>query len=288
MAIDRRHYTFLFVIFMVMVFAVPGFATPRLKIEPPAKQIAPGKSVVLKIQLEWPREEGSYEFNSLEPKLENLTLVDQRQSQEIGATVSQTFLYEFRPIQIGPAVIHPFEISYRQGDMEPWIPMLVPEHQIKVVSNLPIRVALIGSGIVAGLLIALFVGLKQWERWKLWVAAKRVPPVDPKQQIYKQAEEAIMNFTSPYPKEKITHWADQFRTVVETYYDVSSVASPTDILSFLKVKGIPAGERNEISRIFGELTEMQFARHDISDYDLDKLERSLLQYVTSKIIMGAL
>jgi hypothetical protein len=272
----------------MLLFTVPGFAAPQLKIEPPAKQVATGKNVVLKVRIEWPPTEGPYEFNSLEPKLENLTLVDQRQSQETGETVSQTFLYEFLPDRIGPAVIYPFEIGYRKSEKGVWRPLLVPEHRLKVVSDLPFRIALIGSGIVVGLLIAIFVGLKQWERWKLRVAAKRVPPVDPKQEIYKQAEKSIMNFNSPYPKEKITHWSDQFRTVVETYYDVSSVASPADILSFLKIKGIPAGDWNEISRIFGELTEMQFARHDISDYDLAKLQRSLLQYVTSKIIIGAL
>jgi hypothetical protein len=169
----------------------------------------------------------------------------------------------------------------------PWDSLLVPEHTIKVVSDLPVRVALIGSGLVAGLLLAIFVGLKQWERWKLRVSARHMLPVDPKQRVYRQAEESIMNFNSPYPKEKITHWSDQFRIVVETYYEVSSAASPTDILSFLKVKGIPAGDWNEVSRIFGELTEMQFSRHDISDYDLARMERTLLQYVTGKIIIGA-
>jgi hypothetical protein len=288
MATDRRHHTFLFVIFMVMVFAVPGFAAPRLKIEPPVPQVTPGKSVVLKVQLEWPQTEGPYEFNSLEPKLENLTLVDQRQSQETGETVSQTFLYEFRPDRIGTAVIYPFEIGYRKSEKGVWRPLLVPEQRIEVVSDLPVKVALIGSAVVAGLLIAIYVGLRQWERWKIRAAAKRVPPVDPKQEIYKQAEKSIMNFNSPYPKEKITHWSDQFRTVVETYYDVSNIGTPTDILSFLKVKGIPAGDWNEISRIFEELTEMQFARHDISDYDLAQMQRTLLQYVTSKIIIGAL
>ncbi|MFH1208962.1 MAG: hypothetical protein V1673_05335, partial [Candidatus Omnitrophota bacterium] len=187
----NRWKFFLLCSILLPVFVPPGFAVPQLKIEPPAKQVVLGKNVVLKIQLEWPREEGSYEFNSLEPKLENLTLVDQHQSQETGMTVSQTFLYEFRPIQMGAAVIHPFEISYRQGDTEPWIPMLVPEHQIKVVSDLPVMIALIGSGIVAVLLAAIFVGLRQWERWKIRVAARRVPPVDPKQHIYTEAEKAI-------------------------------------------------------------------------------------------------
>ena len=273
--------------FMLAAFAAPGVTAPNLKIEPPAQRVALGKNVVLKIQLEWPREEGSYEINSLEPKLENLALVDQHQSQETGLTVSQTFLYEFRPLRTGTAVIYPFEINYRESEVSPWVSLLVPEQKIKVVSDLAFKVALIGSGIVAVLLVAIFVGLRQWERWKIRAADKRVLPVDPKQQIYKQAETAIKSFNSPHPKEKINHWANQFRIVVAAYYDVSTVATPAEILSFLKIKGIPAGDCNEISRIFEELTEMQFARHDISVYDLTRMERTLLQYVTGKIIIGA-
>ena len=71
----------------MLLFAVPVFAAPQLKVEPPAKKVATGKSVFLKVQLEWPPSE-TYEFNSLEPKLENLTLTDQRQSQETGESIS--------------------------------------------------------------------------------------------------------------------------------------------------------------------------------------------------------
>ena len=100
---------------MIGILSAPlVFAAPRLKIEPPAKQIATDQSAILKIQLEWPEAEGPYEINSLEPKLENLMLENQNQSQSIsilgqsqeaGRTVSQTFLYEFRPLKAGTAVI---------------------------------------------------------------------------------------------------------------------------------------------------------------------------------------
>jgi hypothetical protein len=64
------------------------------------------------------------------------------------------------------------------------------------------------------------------------------------------------------------------------------MATPAETLSFLKIKGIPAGEWNEISRLFEQLTELQFSRRDISEYDLARMQRSLLQYVTGKIIIG--
>ena len=281
----KRTLFYLFILLGVLL--PPGFAAPRLKIEPPAKQIATDQSVILKIRLEWPQTEDPYEINSLEPKLENLTLENQNQSQETGATVSQTFLYEFRPLKAGTAVIYPFEISYRKAETEPWVPLLVPEQKIKVVSNLPLKATLIGLGILAGLSAMAFAGFKLWELLKTREAARNVPPPDPKQHVYAKAEESIATFNSPHSKEKLTHWSNQLRTVIVTYYDVSSkTATHAEVLSFLKTKGLPMGEWNEISRLFGQLNEMQFSQQDIPAYDLDRLQKTLLQYVKGKIIIG--
>ncbi len=274
-------------VLLLSFFAPLGLAAPRLKVEPPAKQIAADQSVVLKIILEWPRTEDPYEINSLEPKLENLTLENQNQSQETGETVSQTLLYEFRPLKAGTAVIYPFEISYRKAETEPWIPILVPEQKIKVVPSLPLKATLIWLGLLTGFSGVTFAGVKLWKLLKTRAAARNVPPPDPKQRIYAKAEESIATFTSPHSKEKLAHWSNQLRTVVVTYYDVpSKTTTSAEILSLLKTKELPAGEWNEISRLFGQLTEMQFSQQDIPAYDLDRMEKALLQYVKGKIIIG--
>ncbi|MFA7254865.1 MAG: hypothetical protein WC133_02035 [Candidatus Omnitrophota bacterium] len=292
-----------------------GFATPSLKIEPPAKKIAAGQSATLKIRIEWPQAEGPYEINSLEPKLENLTLENQNQSQSIsisensklgqpwlpswerktkpgqsqesGETVSQTFLYEFRPLKTGTAVIYPFEISYRKTEAEPWSPLFVPGHEIKVVSSLPLKATLLGLIIAAGLVVAVFAGFKLRDLLKIREVARNTPPPDPKQRVYAKAEESIATFTSPDSKEKLAHGSNQLRIVVATYYDVpSKVITNSEVLAFLKTKGLPAGEFNEISRLFEQLTEVQFSRADIPAYDLDRIQKTLLQYVKGKIIIG--
>lgn len=289
---------------LLLVLSPLGFAAPRLKIEPPPKQISTGQTAFLTLTLEWPQAEGPYEIHSLEPKLENLTLENQNQSQtissrrddgdggmeqfqETGPAVSQTLLYEFRPVKTGTAVVYPFEISYRKTEIEPWVPLLVPEQKIKVVSNLPWKIVLIALAITAGLLAALFAGFKLGRLLKSRAAVRNAPPPDPKQRIYAKAEESIATFTSQDPKEKLAHWSDHLKTVMTTYYDIPSrTATSAEVLSFLKAKGLPAGEWNEISRLWGELTEMQFSRQDIPAYDLDRMQKTLLQYVKGKIIIG--
>ena len=274
---------------LILGFYLPGsgLAAPDLKIEPLAKRISTGQTATLKVRLEWPEAEGPYEITSLEPKLENLTLETQNQEQETGATVTHTLTYEFRPLKIGAAIIYPFEVSYRKSETDPWIPLFIPEQNTKVVSNFPLRVLLIGIGVLGSLFVSGFAGFKIWRSVKTRQAAKSIPPPDPRQRIYAKAEESIATFTSSRAKEKLTHWSNQLRTVIMAYYDIpAKTASNTEVLSFLRSQGLPAGEWQEISRLFDQLNEFQFSRQDIPSYDLDRMQKTLLQYVKGKIIIG--
>jgi len=269
------------------IFAPLVFAEPQLKIEPPAKKISKDQTAVLKICLEWPQTDGPYEINSLEPKLENLTLEKQNQSQETGASISHTIIYEFRPVKEGAAVIYPFEINYRRSETEPWTPLLVPEQDIEVRSNIPVKIALFAIAILAGLSALTAGGFKAWQALRSCRDAKKIAPPDPKQHLYAKAEEAITTFASPDPKEKLTHWSHQFQKVVAAYYDAPREKTDSAaLLSFLKTKGLQTGEWNEISGILNRLSEMQFSRQDIPAYELDRVQKTLLQYIKGKIIIG--
>jgi hypothetical protein len=277
----------LYGIFLTGVCLPLAFAAPTLKIESPAKKITTDRPTTLKIQLEWPQAEGPYEINSREPKLENLILEGQNQSQETGRAVRHTVTYEFRPIKKGAAKVYPFEVSYRRSETDPWVPLFIPEQNMQVVSGFPLK----ALGTVLGILGALSLsGLAAFNVWKgagIRKAAKNIPPPDPRQRLYAKAEEAIATFASPDAKEKLTYWSNQLRSVIVAYYDIpSKTATNAEVLSFLKSQGIPAGEWQEISRLFEQLTEMQFSRQDIPSYDLDQTQKTLLQYVKGKIIIG--
>jgi hypothetical protein len=117
-------------------------------------------------------------------------------------------------------------------------------------------------------------------------AARNLPPPDPKQRIYAKAEESITTFTSPNPKEKITLWSNLLRAVVVTYYDIPDEKKTlVEVLSRLQSKGLPAGEWNEVSRLFERLSELQFSRQDIPAHELEEAQKTLLQYIRGKIII---
>ena len=278
---------FAFACMAVSVYVPLAFAAPRLKVEPLAKQISFGQCATVKIQLEWPQSEGPYEIHSREPKLENLTLETQNQSQESGANVLHTLTYEFRPISRGLAFIYPFEINYRKSESDPWIPILIPEQKTKVVSGFPGKTLLILSGVLGALSVVLYTAFKMWQNEETRKAAKDLPPEDPKQRFYSKTEESIATFTASDSKEKLTHWSNQLRAVVVTYYDIPSrTATNAEVLSFLKTKGLPAGELQEITRLFELLDELQFSRQDIPAYDLERTQKTLLHYIKGKIIIG--
>ena len=273
-------------ILMFGVISPLVFAVPHIKISSPDKHISVDQNATLTLQLEWPASEDPYEINSLEPKVENLTLVDQHQSQETGSVISQTITYSFRPLHQGTAFIYPFEISYRKSDADPWSPLLVPEQNIRVTSGVPVKSLILWLSLLCGAAAAVFTALKIVKFFNKQRSLKETPPPDPKQRIYANAEEAIATFASPDSKAKITHWSQQFRTVVATYYDApTGTGSNTALLALLKTKELPSGEWNEVSRLLDQLTEMQFSRQDLPSSDLEKLQKTLLQYIKGKIII---
>ena len=264
-------------VLILAIFTPMAFAAPNLKVTPIPPQISTGQNAVLILQLEWSAAEDPYEIHSLEPKVENLELIDQNQSQETGPVISQTIKYSFRPLKKGSALIYPFEISYRKSEADPWSPLLVPEQKIRVVSSFPLK------GILSGILLLCAASALGFGIYKIITnSAKRkakeeMPPQDPRQRIYANAEEAIATFTSPEAKIKLTHWSNQLRAVVTAYYDVPAGLASAELVLRLKAQGLPTGEWNEVSRLFEQLTEMQFSRQDIPSYDLDRMQKSLLQ-----------
>ena len=279
--------TLLPIFFALVLFVPVSSAIPSLKIEPAPHKITENMTVTLRVLLEWPQAEGPYEIKTTEPALEGLLLVGQNQSQETANVVRQTITYELRPAGRGKARILPFEVSYRRADAETWVPLLIPEQNIDVVSAAPAKILLASLWIaVAGaILLGTVLLIKRINANQ--TAANKVPPQNPKQGIYARAQEAITTFAAPGPKERLAHCVAQLRAVVSTYYDLPTDAtSEGSFLALLKKKGLPQAEWAEVSDLFEQLEQMRFSRQDLTAYELNRMQKTLLQYIQGKIIMG--
>ena len=272
-------------IFLV-IFAPATWAIPRLKVQALPQKIPIDRTLHFKIQLEWPQSEGSYDIQSTEPIADNLILLKQGQSQETGPVLTNTIAYEFQPVKTGEATIRPFEVRYRRNESEAWSFIPVPEQSMKVIGVFPINQFLWIAGSIVGILLIFGVGFYSWQRLRKIKAEKMAVPPDPKQAIYIQAREAIATFSSADSKIKLGHWSNQLKSVVMTYYNISSEsATEAGIMSILKTKDLQSGELNEISRLFEQLGQLKFSRQDVPPHELDRIQKSLLQYVQGKIII---
>ena len=215
----------LFPAVLLFVLSIPALeAVPNLRIERVPRKITDNKTATAKVLLEWPQAEGPYEINATEPALENLSMVRQSQSLETGALVCHTIIYEFRPLGAGKARVLPFEVSYRSSDAAPWVPLLVPEQDLDVVSSVPGKIIWISVWIAAGIAFSVVAGLLIAKTLQRREVAKKIVPPDPKQRIYAKAQEAIATFSSTDPKERLGYFASQLRTVAGAYYDLPSEA----------------------------------------------------------------
>lgn len=264
-------------------------ATPRLKIEPPEPTLPEDRTATLKIILEWAPGEGPYELSGPEPLSRNLTLLKQSQSQESGSVLSSAIIYEFQPVRRGNASILRFDIRYRPVTEESWSTFSVPEQNLTIVGAFPKKKVAVAAGILGGFFVGLWIIHAIRKMAQSRSSAKKAKSPDSKQRVYGQAEEAIATFTAANPNEKLQHWSAQLKTVVQTYYDIpSKVATEAEILAFLKTRPLKAEEFFEISNIFSELAQIKFAKQELSAYELDRLQKTLLQYIRGKIIIEKL
>lgn len=262
-------------------------AAPNLRVVSPPSKVPLQQSVVLRVILEWPSAEGPYDINPGEPLLENLNRGSQTQSQETGPQItSHILVYEFTPMGKGPARILPFEVNFRLTAEDPWTPLLVPEQSVEVVKAFPSTFLIISGfvGILGAIIVAVSMLVRKAIAKRQLASATEIR--DPKQKIYVEARDSLLAFQSMEPKERLRHYAAQLRKVVSTYYDLCPADTAEGSLrDHLQKMNLPHGEWAEVSGLLEQLEQMRFSNRPASPYDIDRMQKTLLQYMQGKIII---
>jgi len=272
----------------------PLEARPALTVQVPDKPVQINDEVFCRFFLEWPQTEGAYEFSFPEPRFKSLTLIHQGQSQETvflpqGPASRFTVNLVLRATQKGEGTIFPFEIRFRKSSTEEWSTISVPPHQLKITSSWITKKMM--PFVMIPILCSFFIfsigfflrGFLKKQR------AKNHPafPKDPKQELYQGAATRIAEDLSGDPQKCLSEWSLQLKKVVMAHYDLPSKAlTEADILSLLKAKRLPLEEKEEIAQLFNRLTDIKFSQAKSDLATLQNLQKSLLQYVQGKIIIG--
>ncbi|OQA56970.1 MAG: hypothetical protein BWY42_00788 [Candidatus Omnitrophica bacterium ADurb.Bin277] len=276
--------------FWVLTFTMTfrAEAAPALRTSSPPSHARVNAPFSYEIRLEWPAAEGNYEVLPVIPTFENLNVIRQIQSQEtVGSLSSVTLRYELAGVKKGPARIGSMDLRYRFPDENEWRILPVPGTTVEIRGT-PLWQWIL----VAGSFGAMFAVLARFAR-KKWLNRQearkesRLLPPNPHQRIYAKAEESIVTYKGENQPATISFWTNELKKVVRTYYDIPQASSTeAEILELLASKNLPAGEFTEISSIFSRVETAKYAGRTLTLVEMETLQKTLLQYVRGKIIIG--
>ena len=275
---------YLFVILAILITGT-AWAVPALKIVSAPQKITLGDRFTFQVKVEWSNSEGPYEVQAESPLFEKLELIRQGQSEETTAAGIRVLItLELFAKEAGEGRILPFRVMYRTPDQEIWKGFPVAGQKILIVQSFPWKPVLVIFFTLVASLITVFglVALKK-------KAARRklaAPPADPKQRVYAHAEETILTYKGETQKETIEHWASEIKNVVTEFYGISGkTTTDQEVLALLKTRSLPASEFSELERIFREIEQLKFTAQTLPIREMGTLQKTLLQYVRSKIII---
>ncbi len=269
---------------LILLSAKLSFASPEIKIHALPKKITFAKPIQFIIEVRCQKADGDYEIISKEPKLNNLILKEQTQSQETSESYISYFIkYVFIAKKVGQGKIYSFIVNYKKSDEKKWAELEIPAQTITVTKPFPFRLILyMVIGAILGIIGQYFVKKSRKQKQ----IKKDVSLQDPRQKIYLRAEETISTFASPSAKGKIAVWEEEIKKVIETHYQLPAAKKLSAQIDILKTQHLPTSEINEIIRIAETLIHTRFAMSDISSQELSQIQKTLLQYIKGKIIIS--
>jgi hypothetical protein len=262
-------------------------AAPSFRLQSPPKESTAQTPFHYRLILEWPSGEGSYEVAPVSPVLENLELIEQRQSQETaGSRLTVTLAFTFSGIKKGPARIGPLQIPYRREGETDWQMIPVPAQTISIRARFPWPMFLRVGGLILTVSLCLYLGRKAFVVSRAAKLEKNLQPYDPKQRVYAKSEEHILTFKGETQQETLSHWLRAVKETVMTYYGLpNKPTTESEIIQALASQKLRVEEMNEITRIFRETESLKFNGQLLTTREMETLQKTLLKYVRGKIII---
>ncbi len=283
-----RNVTVLGAFWILVLTCCPGVeAAPSFRLQSPPEESTARTPFHYHLILEWPSGEGSYEVAPVSPVLENLELIEQRQSQETaGSRLTVTLAFTFSGIDEGTARIGPLQIPYRREGETDWQRIPVPAQTISIRARFPWPMLLRLGGLILTVSLCLYLGRKAFLASRAAKLRKNLQPPDPKQKVYGKAEEHILTFKGETQQETLAHWIRAVKETVMTYYDLpNKPTTESEIIQALASQDLRVEEMNEIVHIFRETESLKFNGQLLTTREIETLQKTLLKYVRGKIII---
>ena len=280
------------VLFFFLAVLTPLYAEPKLTAALSANRITEEQTVLLTLQIEWPKSEGSYGFGVPEPGLENLSLFRRGESQEFFSRDNQdwtrkTFELELKPLGPGNAEVRAFAVTYvdpAAGRQESFQVSALPLTVQKVPGKgIPPVWLFAGGGAILLGLIALFSVLFTLKKAK---PAAEIP-LSEEEKTARRIRSMIEG--RPLSRENFHLITAEFRQFLSEHYKTGRPqATEDEIAGLLKSKNIPHEELQKIQDLLKRIQEAKYLPEQPAAGDYHYLPREILSFIESKKTVEAL
>lgn len=270
----------------VLFYCTAAYADPKLNASLSANRLNQNETVLLTLQVDWPKSEGSYGFGIPAPDLENLSLSRRGEAQEFFSRdgqdwVRKTFDLELKPLGPGKASVREFTVTYvepatqRQGSFQVSTMQLTVE-KMPADSLKPVLLAVCGS-----LFAAAFAGILTWLLRKNKKTVLSEPPLSEQEKKTNKIK-AMMDSGAP-SKEIFHRIAAEFRQFLSEYYKYARPqATQDELLQILKAQDVPFEEYQKVKNLLEKIQEAQYLPEQSAAGDYKSLQREILSFIESK------
>lgn len=279
------------ILFTLLLFplSTPLWAEPALDVALSKDRIKADEITELKIQMAWPKTEGTYSFGLPELRLENLTVTNESQSQESyihngEEWTRKLFTMELTPQKPGEARVEGFIIAYANSNVANSVGQF-PVETLKVTIDKPafkmpgwLLKVLAG---IAGVGALLYIGGHLFRRK---TSKQKGSPV-----ITQKIESPMTQALERLEKsgDSISEISKVFREFLAGYYSgLSARASEPEMASELQKLNLPTEDLKTVQRILGEMGEVKFMGRSLSDSEFKQLQKEIAEFIESKRVVG--
>lgn len=276
-------------------FSHPIFgAEPQFEVDLSSDTIRLDETALLKITIEWPKEEAPYAFAFPDLPLKNLEMTRRGESQESffrnnREWTRKTFTLEFKGRETGEGRIETWTLPYIDPARQKAGRFTISEQRIRIKGRpFPFR------GIPPILFTSLLVLFLSIVSGFLYIRKKRTPPgrapvqeVSPYAGVIERFK--TMGRESKPTRDKLYELSNEFRRFLTDYFHLQNQAlSEEQILELLNQRDLSREESAQLRSLLLKLHEAKFAGLSLSSSEFDRLQTDILHYVEGKQVLGKL
>lgn len=275
------------------IFLTLAFAAPEIKVTLSPEKISVNEPVTLRIEAQWPQEEGPYLFALPQIKIPKLKLENQAESQESffkdnRPWMRKVFVFEFIGAEKGKTGLEKMIVPFIQPEKQESGAFNAPAIELQINAPPLPWLKILGGAAAGGLAAGLVFFFRSRRKKAAAQAAKQKTEIPVHTAEAEQKVTRVLNQKGAAPvKELVYELSKVFRDFIVSQFQIQKKTGTEDeLLAALKALDLQADELKKISDIAARLREAKYIGDRISESDIKYLGEDILHFIHSKQVVG--